>query len=279
MLSASDISGEQIKENKTLAVVINSRKNQSECFDAIRLLQMTALFPIHVYFYKNNGVSLTSVYNEIQKQITEERILFIHDDVQILTVGWAKELDRLFNDNPEYGIIGVAGSRDFDSDGAWWIYKNIYGQVVHTKRIKDEKTGQQGTTAFITKFSEKIENDLNEVAVIDGLFMAIDRAKASTNFDEHVSGFNFYDIDFCLSNYTTNTTKIGVTTKIKVQHGGVGVIKPEWFENRNLVLSKYKEYLPISDLNNSTQPEKKDMAFFHNEHFPVQNTETQTENK
>ena len=60
MLSTSDISGEQIKENKTLAVVINSRKNQSECFDAIRLLQMTALFPIHVYFCPNNGFSLTN---------------------------------------------------------------------------------------------------------------------------------------------------------------------------------------------------------------------------
>ncbi len=74
-----------------------------------------------------------------KNRFTEERVLFIHDDVQILTVGWAKELDRLFNDNPEYGIIGVAGSRDFDLDGGWWIYKNIYGQVVHTKQIKDEK--------------------------------------------------------------------------------------------------------------------------------------------
>ena len=181
MLSASDISGEQIKENKTLAVVINSRKNQSECFDAIRLLQMTALFPIHVYFYKNNGVSLTSVYNEIQKQITEERILFIHDDVQILTVGWAKELDRLFNDNPEYGIIGVAGSRDFDSDGAWWIYKNIYGQVVHTKQIKDENlkvyTCKYNATTKLMELTDISEKDsvvvLADIFELQYLFAAI----------------------------------------------------------------------------------------------------------
>lgn len=253
-----------------IAVVINSRNDESANRDAIRHLQMTALFPIHVYFYQNKGIALTSVYNEILKQVKEDRVVFVHDDVEFISAGWARTLWKLFENNKEYGIIGVAGSKDFDESGAWWIYKNKYGQVYHRKDVQD-KEGNKGYVTFLTKFSEELDKDLEEVCVIDGLFMAIDRTRTNMYFDNNVGGFNFYDINLCLDNFEHKATKIGVTTKIKLSHKGLGVIKPEWFVNRKFTLDKFSKILPISNLEILTPTEGKvEVDAFKKENDPLE---------
>ena len=36
---------------------------------------------------------------------------------------------------------------------------------------------------------------------VDGVFMAVNRQQLAENFNETLSGFHFYDIDFCLNNF------------------------------------------------------------------------------
>lgn len=79
--------------------------------------------------------------------------------------GWGKEVIRLFKDNKKYGIIGVAGSAQFDQNGAWWNYDKKYGQVLHR---------HEGKT-WLSTFSPLLDKDLEEVAVIDGVFIAINK--------------------------------------------------------------------------------------------------------
>lgn len=253
---------------KPIAVVISSRGSQAENADAIRHLQLMALFPVHVYFYQNNGISLTSVYNQILEQVQEDRVVFIHDDAEPITAGWARTLYRIFENNPEYGIVGVAGSKDFDSDGAWWIYKNKYGSVFHRKDVKDQQ-GNTGYLTFKTVYSEDFDHDLEEVAVVDGLFIAIDKTRIKHKFDVEMTGFNFYDINFCLDHFIDKSTKIGVTTKIRLSHKGVGVIRPEWFVNRAKTMDKFAQYLPISNLQLNTPVEgKAEVDAFKEENDP-----------
>lgn len=253
-----------------IAVVISSRNDATSNAEFIRHLQQTALFPIKPYFYQNNGIALTQVYNGILEQVKEDRVVFVHDDIEFISAGWARTLWKLFENNKEYGIIGVAGSRDFDESGAWWIYKNKYGQVYHRKDVQD-KNGNKGYVTFLTKFSEEIEGDLEEVCVIDGLFMAIDRTRTNMYFDNNVGGFNFYDINLCLDNFANKVTKIGVTTKIKLAHRGLGVIKPEWFINRKFTLEKFSKILPISNLECLTPTEgKANVEIFKKENDPLE---------
>ena len=54
-----------------------------------------------------------------------------------------------------------------------------------------------------------------------------------------------YDIDFCLANYLDGNTKIGVTTNIRIAHNSIGELKPEWYENRDMINEKYGKYFPI----------------------------------
>jgi len=224
--------------DNSIAVVVCSRENSEQKKDFIQHIKDTCGCNAHVYFLINqDGVGLTQIYEDMIKsdKVDSNVIIFIHDDIEFLKKGWGAEILRLFNKHKDYGIIGVAGSAQFDENGAWWQYNKKYGQVLHRHDGK----------SWLTAFSPLLDHDLQEVCVIDGLFMAVHKKRISKNFDPEVKGFNFYDIDFCLANYIDGKTKIGVTTNIRIAHNSVGEMKPEWYTNRNQINEKYKDYYPI----------------------------------
>ena len=184
------------------------------------------------------GEGLTKAYNEIldMPEIDGDTIVFIHDDIEFMREGWGKEVLRLFEEHEDYGIIGVAGSAEFDQMGAWWQYKKIFGQVLHRSEGK----------SWLTTFSPLLDHDLEEVCVIDGLFMAIRKDRIGKRFDEENFGMQFYDISFCLDNFLDGCTKIGVTTNIRIAHNSVGALKPEWHESKQKMIEKYSQYFPIT---------------------------------
>ena len=221
-----------------ISVVVCSRQTAEQKKDFIQHIKDTCGCNAHVYFLINqDGVGLTQIYEDMLKsdKVDNNVIVFIHDDIEFLKKGWGAEILRLFNKHKDYGIIGVAGSAQFDENGAWWQYNKKYGQVLHRHDGK----------SWLTAFSPLLDHDLQEVCVIDGLFMAVHKKRISKNFDPEVKGFNFYDIDFCLANYIDGKTKIGVTTNIRIAHNSVGEMKSEWYTNRDQINEKYKDYYPI----------------------------------
>jgi hypothetical protein len=158
--------------------------------------------------------------------------------VEFLRKGWGREVLRLFNENQEYGIIGVAGSAQFDKNGAWWNYEKKFGQVLHRHDGK----------SWLTAFSPLLDKDLQEVVVIDGLFIALDKRKISSNFDRELSGFDFYDISLGLQNYFDGKCKIGVTTNIRIAHNSIGELKPTWYQNREIINNKWGDRFPLDIL-------------------------------
>ena len=68
----------------------------------------------------NNGESLTSAYNRGYKMASNDIVVFCHDDIIIETKNWGKKLLKSFTNNDDYGIIGVAGSREVPKSGMWW---------------------------------------------------------------------------------------------------------------------------------------------------------------
>ena len=227
----------------SIAVVFCSRKESNENKGFIGHIRETCGCDVHVYSIHNpDGVSLSKIYADmvVSDDIDANIIVFIHDDIEFLRNGWGKEILRLFNENEEYGIIGVAGSAQFDEHGAWWNYEKKFGQVLQRNEGK----------SWLTAFSPLLEKDLQEVAVIDGPFMAVHKKRISENFDRSLSGFDMYDIGFCLSNLIDNKCKIGVTTNIRVAHNSVGKLKESWFKNRDIINEKFGEYYPIDVLKN-----------------------------
>ena len=222
-------------DNK-ITVVVCSKHTDKEKSDFLEHIKTTCEYNVHVMFLINSdGVSLTKIYNDMLEKIETEIVVFIHDDIEFLRKGWGSEIVRLFNLYEDYGIIGVAGSAEFDEKGAWWNYNKKYGQVLHRSNGK----------SWLTAFSPLLETDLKETCMIDGLFMAVHTKRISKHFDNNFEGFNHYDTSFCLDNYIDGKTKIGVTTNIRMAHNSIGETKPNWFENLQKLNEKFSDYYPI----------------------------------
>jgi hypothetical protein len=227
------------RKDKEISIVVSSRKNDEESNKFIESIKNSVGCKANVIFVVNdNSMSLSKLYYNmlLNEQINTDIIVFCHDDVEFLKEGWGKEVLRLFNKHTKYGIIGVAGSAEFDEKAAWWNYPKRFGQVLHKHDGK----------SWLTAFSPLLKKDLEEVCVVDGLFIAVKRSRLTKNFDPDLPGFDFYDIDFCLANFLDGKTKIGVTTNIRLAHRSVGELSRNWYNNRETINKKYNEYYPIS---------------------------------
>lgn len=224
-------------DNK-IAVVVCSKKTTDENKGFVEHIKETCGCDTHVYMIHNpDGVSLSKIYADmlVNKEIDSDIIVFIHDDIEFLKKGWGAEVLRLFNENKDYGIIGVAGSAQFDESGAWWNYDKKYGQVLHRAEGK----------SWLTAFSPLLTKDLQDVVVIDGLFMAVHKVRVSENFSRDLAGFDFYDIYFCLANFFAKKCKIGVTTNIRVAHNSIGKLKDSWYQNREIINNEFGNKFPV----------------------------------
>jgi hypothetical protein len=187
--------------------------------------------------YENKGeFSLTEIYNRGLREAKNNIVVFMHDDIIIEKNKWAEKIIKLFDKNPDYGVIGVAGTKYLSSSGRWWEDpKKMYGKVSHT---------HEGKT-WLSSYSEDLGNELEEVVLVDGVFFAVNKDRLKNNFNEDVKGFHFYDVNFCVENYLSGI-KIGVTTLVRINHMSIGMTNDKWEENRQNFADKFKENLPLT---------------------------------
>ena len=191
---------------------------------------------VEVIEYINKGEGLTKFYKKGLEEATNDIVVFCHDDIIIETKQIANKITKLFNKNPEFGIIGVAGTKHMSESGRWWDKrKKMYGRVKHTHQGK----------SWLSSYSSDLGNELEEVVIVDGLFFAVHKNRIEENFDLNVNGFHFYDVDFCFRNYLKGV-KIGVTTSIRINHMSIGQTNQEWEDNRKIFADKFKNELPVN---------------------------------
>jgi len=186
-------------------------------------------------FINHNEYSLSQVYNEGISKSMYDIIVCCHNDIK-LENGWGKKLIKNFKNNPEYGIIGKAGSCYFPESGVYWDKMNttMVGQVYHQPK---------GHKKWISQYSAKLP-ELIPVVTIDGLFISFDKTKIKHTFDESIGKFHFYDHPFCLSNFLDGV-KIGVTSSFEITHESIGQPNEEFHKSKETFLEKYKSYLPL----------------------------------
>jgi len=182
----------------------------------------------------NNGEkNLSQVYNEIISESIYDIIVLCHDDIYFDTKNWFKKIIRHF-EKTDYGILGMAGTTHMPSSGMWWEDRSkMFGIVNH------ENEGRK----WESKYSDSLGNDVKEVVVVDGVFIALDKTKIKQNFDESVNGFHMYDINFCFRNFLEGV-KIGVITDVRITHKSVGMTNEQWDINKKIFANKYSKNLP-----------------------------------
>jgi len=192
---------------------------------------------------ENNGVfSLSEAYNKILNDSTNDIVVLMHDDIYFDSKNWASKVLNYFKRNPDYGILGVAGSTSLPSSGKWWEdFSKLKGIVNH------EHEGKK----WESKYSTSKGNQLDDVLLVDGLFIAINKKNIKHNFNEEVKGFHFYDVDFSFRNYLEDV-KIGVMYDVRVTHKSIGMTNEQWEKNREEFAEKFKDVLPVKIKRNLT---------------------------
>jgi len=191
---------------------------------------------VEIIPFENPGThSLSEAYNIILEKSSNDIVVLCHDDIYFDTKNWAQKLVKHFKRNPEYGILGVAGSVKIPESGMWWEEPvKMRGIVNH------EHEGKK----WESKYSTSIGNQIDDVVLVDGLFIAVKKSNIQKTFDEEVKGFHLYDVDFCTRNFIEDV-KIGVVYDIRVTHLSIGQTNEQWEENRKIYAEKYKDSLPL----------------------------------
>ena len=186
-------------------------------------------------FVNLNQFSLSELYNKGISQSKNNIVVCCHNDIK-LENGWGKKLLDDFKSNPDYGIIGKAGSCYFPESGVYWERMNqtMVGQVYHHP---------ESSKKWINKYSPKLPF-LIPVVTVDGLFISFDKTKIKHGFDESIGKFHFYDHPFCLDNYLDGV-KIGVTSSFEITHQSIGSPNQEFFISKEKFLEKYRTKLPL----------------------------------
>jgi len=225
------------KYNQPISVVISTRKIDDNYLKHVE--KMFSHPKTQILIYENDGVSsLPEIYNEGLNEAANDIIVFMHDDLILETKNITPKIVKLFETNPDYGVIGLAGTDNLLS-GMWWQDRtSMYGVVGH------EHEGKRHVNHYSKEsYSEK----LKEVIVVDGLFMMVHRGRIKHKFNEQFEGFHFYDLPICVENHLDGV-KIGVTTKIMVTHKSIGMVNKKWEKNKFLFEALYEKNFPLKVL-------------------------------
>ena len=133
-----------------------------------KILQKTCMYKeIEIIEKVNNGEkSLSKVYNEILNESKHDIVVLLHDDLEFDTNKWGDRILKIVESNPDYGIIGLAGTTEMPKSGTWWNDRTkMYGIVNHKHEGKK----------WESKYSPNLGNDLQNVVVVDGLFIIINK--------------------------------------------------------------------------------------------------------
>ena len=220
-----------------ITIVYSTHKDSEYNFNFKNHLQQTVgISDVQILEYINhNQYSLSELYNKGIKESKHNIIVCCHNDIK-LEKNWGKKLINDFVSNPEFGIIGKAGSCYFPESGVYWekLSQTMVGQVYHHP---------DGQKKWLSRYSPKLPFII-PVVTIDGLFISFDKTKIKHTFDESYGKFHFYDHGFCIPNYLDDV-KIGVTTSFEITHQSVGQPNQEFWESKNKFVAKWGDKLPL----------------------------------
>ena len=192
---------------------------------------------------ENEGkYSLPEAYNMILEQSTNDIVVLCHDDIYFDSKNWGSKILKHFKRSPEYGILGLAGSTQLPESAKWWEdFSKMKGIVNH------EHEGKK----WESKYSTSLGNQIEDVVLVDGLFIVLNKKNIKQTFNEEIKGFHFYDVDFSFRNFIEDV-KIGIIYDVRVTHKSIGQTNDEWEQNRIKFAEKHKELLPVKIKRNLT---------------------------
>ena len=214
-----------------LTIVFSTKEIDDKFIEHLK--QTCGVKDVEILPYENKGtMSLTQVYNKALKDSTNDIVVFTHDDVIFNKDNWGKRLIKQYL-NSDFGLLGVAGTTHMASTGKWWEDSSkMVGRVSHSHE------GRTWTNNYSNVFPGKIL----DVCCLDGVLFSCNKNRIKNTFDESITGFHFYDVDFSFGNHISGV-KCGVIFDIAMTHKSIGMTNDEWETNKLQFVKKYS-FLP-----------------------------------
>jgi glycosyltransferase involved in cell wall biosynthesis len=119
---------------------------------------------IIVFDNREKKYGICKAYNEAAKSATGDYLCFVHEDIEIKTKDWGKELVDFARGNESCGVIGLAGTNCvLKNFTGWW------SAGTHFKRIYVLTNNNE----FAYSYSNPNDEVFSSVICIDGVFMFI----------------------------------------------------------------------------------------------------------
>lgn len=166
---------------------------------------------------------LCRVYNEGAGRARYEVVCFMHEDVEFLEAGWGRNVLAHFAEDPQLGVIGVAGARFKSRAPSGWMTsgRERYNcshlhqgcgpddELLHSRRAGDERRIR--------------------VCTLDGVWICARRAVwEALRFNEQLRNFHFYDVDFALR--ASQEHAVAVVYDVALRHFSGGHFDGRWME-------------------------------------------------
>jgi GT2 family glycosyltransferase len=191
---------------------------------------------VEVALFPENSSGLPAIYNEVIEKSKDDPaiLIFAHDDLHILDFYW---MNTIFNGLKNFGIVGLVGNkRRVPLQPGWYFidreftpddYVNLSGVVGHGVSFPPENISIFG-------------NPLQEVKLLDGLFLAASSEiliKNYLKFDDRFN-FHFYDLDFCRQAEIRGITMGTIPLSLIHQSGG-NFGSEDWNQSYQTYLQKW----------------------------------------
>lgn len=180
--------------------------------------------------------SIFEAYNLGIKKSIGDYLCFIHDDILFHTLGWGRILNEIFKEDSGIGLIGIAGAKSKSkSPSLWWLCPEnhkYFNLIQHIPNSSPER--------WQTGFNK---NSIEEVVIIDGVFMVLRRQK-DLYFSKKLNGFHNYDLNISFEVFDRGYKTI-VTNKILIEHFSLGKINTDWVKSAYAIHKLYNDKLPI----------------------------------
>lgn len=184
-----------------------------------------------------NIYSIFEAYNIGIEKSKGEYLCFIHDDILFHTIGWGNIVNRLFNENEQFGLIGIAGATvKSKTPTGWWDCEEKYKFINIIQHFPTKEKQLQQVGFKNANFKESV--------VVDGVFLAL-KEDTKVSFNQNLSGFHNYDLNIAYE-IISKGYKIGVTNEILLEHFSIGNPNLEWLLSSIKIHKIYMQILPLS---------------------------------
>ncbi|MCF2490684.1 glycosyltransferase [Dyadobacter sp. CY347] len=187
---------------------------------------------------------ICEVYNQGTQLAQYDIICYMHEDVQIRTAGWGRTVMDIFSNDPEAGVLGVAGGGYKSLAPSGWYQFEFHSEERSYQNLLQgfKLDSKDEIHAYHNPKNEK----LSRVVCVDGLWLCTRKSIAVAHpFDSKtLTGFHGYDLDFCLSVFPEH--KILVTFDILMKHASEGNFNKAWFDEILKLHRKWNWALPLT---------------------------------